>query len=158
MINRDKKSFTLVEVLISITIISIVGLALLKLNANSTKMINYLSEKSGTNEHISLFAVNLNEDLHNKKKSLYEIIEKKYNIRNDDVRKALKNKEYNIKYKEISVTNLLEEDVEDNELVDENANDEESQASLILTISKISISNEKQGAYINYMTLEGKGL
>ena len=155
---KEKNAFTLIEVLMSIAIISIVGLALLQLNANSTKMINYLFEKGGTNEHISILSINLDEDLDKKNKSLYEIIERKYNIKNDDIRKSLKAIEYDIKYTEISVTDLLEEDTEDNELVNNDDENTENQPSLILTISKISISNNKQGAYLHYMTLEGNGI
>jgi len=40
-----RKGFTLIEVMISVMIVSIVGIALLEISTNNTKMIGFLSQK-----------------------------------------------------------------------------------------------------------------
>ncbi|NWF66105.1 MAG: type II secretion system protein [Campylobacterales bacterium] len=99
-----KKSFSLIEILVAVAIISVVGLALLQSGANNTKLINYMNEKKEMKELFSIVLLNSNEQWHNREKTLYDFVSKKFNIDDDDIRKELK--EIRIDYKDDEFSRL----------------------------------------------------
>jgi len=107
-----KKAFTLVEVLFSIVLISIIGLALLQSSSNNTKLIGYGTKKRDFIHKFSIFCINMNEDLHNKSKTLYDLLNNKYSL-DDKTRKILKQKKYLLKSKAVDTIVL-----EDSEVID----------------------------------------
>jgi len=154
---RMRKSFTLVEILISAMLISVVAMALLQVSGNNTKMLDFIHKKSRITLLPSMFISNADEKDHNSKLYLYDILRKTYpSLNNDDVIAMLK--EYNPLYREeiISTIDLSEND---EEIVDDEYayyDDEEKEENpLIITISKITLSLKNQSAYLYKMSLEG---
>ena len=152
-----RKGFTLVEILISATLISVVALALLQVSGNNTKMLDFIHKKSRITLLPSMFISHATENDHNSKLYLYDTLRKTYSgINNDDVIAMLK--EYNPLYREeiISTIDLSEND---EEIVDDEYDyyddEEQDENPLIITISKITLSLKNQSAYLYKMSLEG---
>jgi len=154
-----RKSFTLVEILISATLISVVALALIQMSGNNTKMLDYLNKKSRVTLLPSMYIRAATQEDHNKKLHLYDTLRKSYpNINNDDVITMLK--EYEPLYREeiISTIDLSESDTkkEEEDYGYEYYDDEEPQENpLIINISKITLSFKDQSAYLYKLSLEG---
>jgi len=157
-----RKGFTLVEILVSVTLISVVALTLLQVSGNNTKMLDFLHKKSRITLLPSMFISHATENDHNSKLYLYDTLRKTYpSINNDDVITMLK--EYNPLYREeiISTIDLSENDEEivDDEIVDDEYgyydDEEQEENPLIITISKITLSLKNQSAYLYKMSLEG---
>lgn len=107
-----KKAFTLIEVLFSVVLISMIGYALLVSASNNTKLIAYNENKQEFIQGVSIFAINMNDSLHNKTKSFAEILDDKYKL-DDETRKMLKQKEYLLRYKQFDTVVLEDSSVSD---------------------------------------------
>lgn len=108
-----RKAFTLVEVLVSAGIISIVGIALLQSHSTNTKLINRMNKQYHVKEEFSLVLLNANENYSGSSKSIYDFISQKFTIKNDELKKWLKDKSIEYKDKEFSNIKLLDTDIEE---------------------------------------------
>lgn len=108
-----RKAFTLVEVLVSAGIISIVGIALLQSHSTNTKLINRMNKQYHVKEEFSLILLNANENYSGSSKSIYDFISQKFTIKNDELKKWLKDKSIEYKDKEFSNIKLLDTDIEE---------------------------------------------
>ena len=93
---KMRKAFTLIEVLLAVVILSVSGLALLQSAANNTKSIHYMLSKKKFMHLFSIFALNMDETLHNTSKSFEDLLDKKYTL-DDDTRRFLKEKRYELR-------------------------------------------------------------
>lgn len=91
-----KKAFSLMEVIISIVILSVVMVALLKIKSENISIVSKSEQKIKLNEYI-LLAINF-EDIENKNE---DISLEKYKYENDDLRKELKDIKVSIKDEKI---------------------------------------------------------
>ncbi len=108
-----RKAFTLIEVLVSVSIISIVVLGLLSSSATNGKLSKRLSDKYKQKDEFSIVLLNANKNFHNSQKSLYDFLGKKYKIKNDELKTWLKNKKFEYTDKEFSTMKLLDLDIEE---------------------------------------------
>ncbi|MCV6607162.1 MAG: prepilin-type N-terminal cleavage/methylation domain-containing protein [Campylobacterales bacterium] len=97
----SRASFTLIEVLVSVIIISIVGLALLDMANKNTKMIGFLATKKEVPMILSVYGFHGEPDLDNLEKNLYDVISKNYTIDSLSFKNYLNSKK--ILYKEDEV-------------------------------------------------------
>ena len=81
------RAFTIIEVLISVAIISIVLLALLKTGSNNLKTAHFVKNREKV---LSLTSFFINKNENKIQTNLYKVLENKYNINNDKLRKRLK--------------------------------------------------------------------
>lgn len=85
-----RPAFTLIEILISVTILSLAFLYVLQIHTDNRNHIIYLSER---NKHSLQDSLYLSKNIlrhHKDNKSAYEILERHFSIREDASRQALK--------------------------------------------------------------------
>jgi Tfp pilus assembly major pilin PilA len=93
-----KKTLTLVEVLISVMLISIIVVALLQIEQNNLYLLEKTKDMTKYNSYISLVALE-NDDKNLRNKSFY--LDKKIDFKDDDIRRELKEIKVNIKDKKL---------------------------------------------------------
>lgn len=133
------------EVLASVAIITVVGLALLQIASNNTRLITYILEKKSINNVVSILAGHLGKTDNKSEKELYETIRKEFDIKNDEVRKDLKNVKFTVIYDGAEKFELFKDPV---------LQSQESPPPVIpLDISRYRISNGEQNAVWHRITL-----
>lgn len=128
----NKDAFTLIEVIVSVMIISIVIMALLEMKSNNSFMLTSLKKQSDNEQYISLLITNKDYGFEDKKIRLDALV-KEFDV-DDKLRKKLKNIKANIIYKEISIIDLNEED--------------NSSSSMIIEIGESSLKMDNASAKI----------
>ncbi len=95
------RGFILIEVIISVMLLSLAGTALLKANSNQKKIYSITQDKLSFSKKISIITNRSSADLHNKKINLYDSIKGRYQLKNSELIKILKETEieYAQKYK-----------------------------------------------------------
>ncbi len=84
------RGFILMEIIVSILLLSLAGIALLKVNSNQKKIYNIVEKKLNF-VLLSTFVINEHsKELHKKKIILYDFLKEKYSIKNDILKKILK--------------------------------------------------------------------
>ena len=136
----SRKAFTLVEVLISVTLLAIAGMALMQVSANSKKGFMFLKDKLSFDEKCSIPLTHKNRSYHKKTKDLYSFLQRDYFITNDEVIKDLKNYKISYEQKTFSVINPLSRDEDETEIKEE---DENRKKGLVINIDKITLFNKK---------------
>ncbi len=139
IINMNKKGFTLVEVLISVTLLAIAGMALMQVSANSKKGFMFLRDKLSFDEKCSIPLTHRNKAYHKKIKDLYSFLQQEYFITNDEIIKDLKNYKVSYEQKIFSTINPLSGQEDETE----NGNTLDQKSSFIINIDKIDIFNKK---------------
>jgi len=94
-----RKAFTLIEVMISVVIISVVIAALIQMFANNTHIFSSLSTKSKINSYISLFVANEEYGLRDKELSLYDLV-RDFKLESE-LRQELRDTKVEVVYKEL---------------------------------------------------------
>jgi len=89
-LGRGRKAFTIIEVMVSVVLISIVVLAIIKMQQESRNMAIYLSDRSKSELSNTLFLGTEVMRYHKDKKDAYTLIEKNFRISDDKSRKILK--------------------------------------------------------------------
>ncbi len=147
-----KKAFTLIEVLVSVVILSVVAVGLFDVSSKGKQNYIFLKEKTEFDRLSSLAFINNNQKYHNKDKTLYDFIRYDYNIDDDDLRTYLKSKKVNYTHKEVSTFKPLE-DKEGKEFKEEQAEENPDAAAnqdfftLTLVYEKITISDKHNSTY-----------
>ncbi len=98
----NKKAFTLIEVLVSVIILSTVAVMLFEISTNSKNNFSYLTKKGDFTTLYSLALIHNNQTFHNKEKNLYEFIRDDYDIKDDELRKYLKEKKVHYEHQEFT--------------------------------------------------------
>jgi prepilin-type N-terminal cleavage/methylation domain-containing protein len=127
-----KGGFTLIEIVITVLIVSVAGLGYLQTHSNSIRAIELLDNRMRVNEFSSFIFSNIDIELHNKKKSVKEFIEERYStIDDDDLLTYLKEKEFEYTQDELYFMNFgeNEEEAEEAGFFKDVSNSDESQAS-----------------------------
>jgi len=142
-----KKAFTLIEIVITVLIISIIGFALLQMKSNTIKSLELLDTRLKVNKYSSFIFSNITKDLHEKQKSVYEFIQDRYNIRDDELIEYLKNKEYRYTQDELFFLNFGENEEGDSEIMQEDRNQNRDEVTdeikkQGILIERISIKDE----------------
>ena len=92
-----KKSFSLIEVVIAVSILSVVMVALLQIKSDNIFLISKTNEQSKLNDYIQL-SIDFEKINQENEEEIEEFLDKKYTFENDDIRKELK--EIKVKIKE----------------------------------------------------------
>ena len=98
-----KKAFSLMEVIISIVILSVVMVALLKIKSENISIVSKSEQKIKFNEYI-LLAIDFKDKIENKNE---DISLEKYKYENDDLRKELKDIKVSIKDEKIDTRTIM---------------------------------------------------
>ncbi len=89
-----RTGFTLVEVVAAAAIAAIAGIALLKMNSQSMFLFSRLVETSEVSEILSVVGNHADKRFNHTTKTLYDIMDGRYDIQNDELRKHLQNSKY----------------------------------------------------------------
>ncbi|CAA6812025.1 MAG: Unknown protein [uncultured Campylobacterales bacterium] len=98
MENNSSKAFTLIEIMISVALISVFSITMLNISQKNSRIYEFLNEKIETYLPASIV---FNKELsHNTNAFASDIVSSKYDINNDNLRKFLKEKKYIVKREE----------------------------------------------------------
>ena len=132
-----KKAFTLIEVMVSVMIISVVIMALLQMKSNNSHILTSLKNQNDTNQYISLLISN--KDYGYEKKTIrLDTLVKEFNV-NDELRKKLKNIKAKVIYNKVNRIDLSE--------------GEEGSSSLILEIGETLLKLDNSSSKIYRLRL-----
>lgn len=89
-----RNGFTLMEVLVAVMIASLVGMALLQMNAQSIHLFDRLRQTTKMTEVTAVAAIHADKRFHKTDKTLYDLLDDSYDITSDEFRKFLKDHKY----------------------------------------------------------------
>jgi prepilin-type N-terminal cleavage/methylation domain-containing protein len=133
------KAFTLIEVLVSVAIITFVGTVLLKIVSNNTHFIALILQKSTANSFISLFS-DIDKESNDKEFNIQNMLDKKYISLEKKLEESIKDKK--VKYTDELLSTVFLLDLEDEE--DEDLKDKQTLPNSKIDIRKKIISIENQ--------------
>ena len=143
----NKKAFTLIEVLVSVVILSTVAVLLFEISTNSKNSFSYLSEKASFTTLSSLPLMHNDPKYHNSDKTLFEYIRYDFDIKDDELRKYLKEKKIHYMQEEFATFSPLSEG--DDEVVKETSEDkEQNMMDFTIMFDKIQISDKQQSTFV----------
>lgn len=94
--NRLRPAFTIIEILISVIIISFSIIYVLKIHTSNHEQIVYITERNKRSLEDSLYLTTKILEHHKDTKSAYDIIERQLRIKEDETREILKKNERSI--------------------------------------------------------------
>lgn len=107
------------EVIVSIMILSIVGISLLKTDSNEKKLYNIATSKLEFLQYISIPLNHHSIDIHGKELDMYTLVKSNYNLKNDTLIKRLKKIKVHYAQKYKSIINITQDKNSLNLLIDE---------------------------------------
>ena len=137
------RAFTLMEVLVSILIISVVAVALFQISTNSKQNFSFLTQKSQFDSVASITFLHDKKNWHRLDKTLYDFIKNDYNISDDDFIKILKNEKIHYTQEEVSLLSPFEDLAEGTNV-----------PNLKIKFDKIEVSNKEQNTYVYKISIE----
>ncbi|MRI59226.1 MAG: hypothetical protein C6H99_06960 [Epsilonproteobacteria bacterium] len=140
-----KRGFTIIEVIISVVVLALVGVALLRSGAMNLELLEKIKNKQNGIDLITIAANHRNEDYNHLTKALEDFLPFS-GVDDDELRRILKKKylykEYILKAKMPSMDEGLDED------------DQESENIINVSFVKLSLQNEEGGEYIYVLELD----
>ncbi len=139
-----RAAFTLIEVMVAVMIISVVILALLNMQGNSSFIFSKLSKDAEVNQYASFFIANADYGFEKQDVRLDELL-KDFDLQNQ-LRRELKNIKAKIIYQEIERIDMqeYEENNESVEVVDEQGVVKQVQSGMAFEIGKTIIKIHKE--------------
>ena len=98
ILHTSKKSFSLMEVIIAVMILSVVMIALLQIKTENIFLISKTNERVKLNEYVQL-SIDLKKINEENSENIEFFLDKKYPFVNDDIRKELKEIKVDIREK-----------------------------------------------------------
>ena len=98
ILHTSKKSFSLMEVIIAVMILSVVMVALLQIKTENIFLISKTNERVKLNEYVQL-SIDLKKVNEESSEDIEFFLDKKYPFVNDDIRKELKEIKVDIREK-----------------------------------------------------------
>ena len=98
ILHTSKKSFSLMEVIIAVMILSVVMVALLQIKTENIFLISKTNERVKLNEYVQL-SIDLKKINEENSENIEFFLDKKYPFVNDDIRKELKEIKVDIREK-----------------------------------------------------------
>ena len=98
ILQTSKKSFSLMEVIIAVMILSVVMVALLQIKTENIFLISKTNERVKLNEYVQL-SIDLKKINEENSENIEFFLDKKYPFVNDDIRKELKEIKVDIREK-----------------------------------------------------------
>jgi len=103
MYNKQKKAFTLIEILVSVAIVFSVVIGVMQMSKHNKKMATYLSKRGSVELDNSLFLTKKVQRYSNDKKTSYDLLVDEFSIKDFESREILKKIE-----KKINITEYAE--------------------------------------------------
>ena len=141
----NKKAFTLIEVLVAVVILSTVAVMLFEISTNSKNNFSFLSSKASFTTLSSLPLMQHNEKYHNSDKTLFEYVRYDFDIKDDELRKYLKEKKVHYDQEEFASFSPLSEGADESKQMSEDK--EENMMEFTVVFEKIIISDKQQSTF-----------
>jgi len=129
---KMSSSFTFIEILISVTLLTLLATALLSLNSSNKQILNLSIDRKHSSMLSTLIFSRYDSNLKNKKKDFYSLVKDDYIIDNNRIKDYLKTKKVSIK------------ESEDSKIILEN----QSNLSILLYKIDTDIKNIKISSYL----------
>lgn len=155
---KGRSAFTLIEVMVSVVIISTVIMALLELFANNSHIFSTLEKQNRSNQSLSFMLNNADYGFNDESLSLYDLVAD-FDTE-DKLRRELKDTKVKIVYHELDAIDMSEYDPnedEDNPINDEiiNPNDKEQGSSnLVFEIGRSVLQFDESSASLIRIRLQ----
>jgi len=94
-----KEAFTLIEVMVSVMIISVVIMALIEMFSNNTHLFSYIKKQTTITQYTSFFISNKEYGFQNKDVTLNDLL-RDFNL-DDTLRRELKNSKTKVLYQKL---------------------------------------------------------
>ncbi len=145
----NRNGFTLIEVLVSVAILAVVATGLFQIALNSKNNFAFLEQKAQFDRIASIPIMHNDPKYHHQEKSLYEFLREDYDIRQDDVRKALKERKVQYTQEEYARFSLAQE-LGDTQERGQDENDLQSLPAMDMTLlfDKITIYDKHHSTYV----------
>lgn len=144
MKRQISSGFTLIEVLISVTILAIVATGLIQISSHAKKNFQFLQEKANFSSIASIPFIHNDQKYHNEDIALYDFLKDDYPQIEDDIRKYLKNYKIYYSQKEFETYSPFSED-------NKSQNSEENQQiELTIIYDQIVITHNKKESALAY--------
>ena len=105
ILQTSKKSFSLMEVIIAVMILSVVMVALLQIKTENIFLISKTNERIKLNEYVQL-SIDLKKINEENSENIEFFLDKKYPFVNDDIRKELKEIKVDIREKKEGIRKI----------------------------------------------------
>ena len=132
----DKRAYILMEVIISIMILSVVGISLLEVSSNEKKLYVISASKLEFLKYASIPLDQHSINLHRKNLNMYDLLKSKYDFKNDFLIKKLKNIEISYKQTYKSMVDFTQDKTSINLLIDEIVLQNKSATSKFFTVKQ----------------------
>ena len=150
---KAREAFTLIEVMVSVVIISTVIMALLELFSNNSLIFSNLEKKSKINQYLSFMLSNEEYGVEDDKATLYDLFSE-FDLE-DDLRRDLKEVKTEIVYQEVDTIDMSEydgsddEDEKEEEMEEPEDVKESSDANMVFEIGRTVLKlNDTSGAIL----------
>lgn len=143
----NKKAFTLIEVLVSVVILSTVAVMLFEISTNSKSNFSFLSSKASFTTLASLPLMQNDIKYHNSDKTLFEYVKYDFDIKDDKLRKYLKNQKVHYDQEEFTTFSPFDNEDEKSSEDLEDGNTEENVMKFSIIFDKIIISNKQNSTF-----------
>ncbi len=134
----SSRGFTLIEVLVSVLILSVVAVGLFQIATNAKHNYIFLRDKAQFDRIASIPFMHHKRDWHNSEKSLYDFLSHDYTIKEDDFRRYLKKIRVHYEQRPFTTYAPFGE-----EMAEENAT-----MNFKLILDKVSVRRNKESAYL----------
>ena len=139
--HKGRSGFTLIEVMISVVIISTVIMALIELFSNNTHIFASLSKKNQTSQSLSFMMSNKDYGFKDEKISLNDLLQD-FDLETD-LRRKLKDSKVEIIYQEVDTIDMSEFDgSNDEEEIDDTEESKESNSNMVFEIGKTVLKSK----------------
>ena len=151
----NRSAFTLIEVLVSVTILAVVATGLFQISINSKNNFSFLKQKAEFDRIASIPIMHNNPKYNHTQKNLFEFIRNDYEIKEDEIRKTLKALKINYTQEEYATFSPFSEDsaqIENN--IDTEENDMQTGMDMTLIFDKITIYDKHNSTFIYKLQLK----
>ncbi len=154
---KGRSAFTLIEVMVSVVIISSVIMALIKLFSNNAHIFASLQRNNEISQSLSFMLSNYDYGFEDDKIALYDLVED-FDLESD-LKRELKDRKVEVIYQELDAIDMSEfdgTDEENEDLYEEDVDEEVKNASsnLVFEIGKTVLKTEESSAAILRIRLQ----
>ncbi len=148
----NRAAFTLIEVLVSVAILAVVATGLFQISMNSKNNFAYLKQKARFDRLASIPIMHNDPKYNHTQKTLFEFIRNDYEIKDDDIRKVLKNMKVTYTHEEYATFSPFSQ--RDKQSDAEEEREMQNVMDMTLLFDKITIYNRQNATYVYKLQLQ----
>jgi len=153
----NRNAFTLIEVLVAVAILAVVATGLFQISVNSKNNFAYLLHKAQFDRESSIPIMHNDPKYNHSEKDLYEFLRGDYDIKEDEVRKSLKQIKVLYTQDEFATFSPFSEGEDqgtESFLEEDSTQSEGAQMDMMLMFDKITVSDKKSATYVYKLQMQ----